>query len=355
VVDQNGDKFGLSEKVQETLKKSGLEYAVFDGVVPDPPVSVVDKGAAFAKEHKIDGIAAIGGGSVLDASKAINILMSNPGSIADYISSDTTGFVPKTELPLILLPTTAGTGSEVSNGAVITDNGGVKKATIASGSYAVIDPELAVSLPPHITAGCGMDAFAHAAESLVTILDGNYGKMMAFDTLKRIIKWLPVAVEDGKNLEARAQMGLAAATGCLSCSQNGLNINHSCAHTLGAIFHLPHGDLCGICLPETVRRNAKVVPEKVRILGETIGISIPCYASADVIGETVASVIKDFLHKVGVKSLKAYGIKREDLVSRKSELSKTMSQDVCMVTAPTQKSPVESYDDIWTKFYDDYQ
>jgi alcohol dehydrogenase class IV len=150
-------------------------------------------------------------------------------------------------------------------------------------------------------------------------------------------------------------MGLGASLGMIGASQTGCNMNHSCAHTLGTAFHLPHGDVCGICLPETSRRNAKVVPEKVRRLGEAIGANIPPSAPPDEIGETVAATLKDFLRKVGVRSLKAHGVKREDLVNRSSELSKTMVADLCMVTAPTQKLPAESFDDIWAKFYDDYQ
>jgi alcohol dehydrogenase class IV len=291
----------------------------------------------------------------LDTGKGINILMNNPGSLENYLVVSDPLPVIKPGVPLILLPTTAGTGSEVSTAGVYTNAAGVKRGAYISGTFAVVDPELAVSLPASVTAGCGMDAFAHAAENLVSIFESEFDKMLDFDAIKRIMKWLPVTVQDGKDIEARSQMGFAASMAILGGCSTGLNINHACAHTLGAAFHLPHGDLCGICLPETTRRNAKVAPQKVRTLGEAMGIHISPQASPVEIGETVAQAITDFLRKVGVKSLKAHGIKRDDIVNRGSELSKTMAGDPCMVTAPTKDLPSESYDDIWVKFYDDYQ
>jgi alcohol dehydrogenase class IV len=354
VVDKTGVKLGLSERMQTILKKSDIESAVYDGVLPDPPAATIDEGAAFAKKEKIDGILAVGGGSVIDTAKGINILMTNPGTIEKYLVSGMVAPKTKPGLPLICAPTTAGTGSEASGGAVVTSKSGVKMAVFTGAALGIIDAELAVSLPPNVTAGCGMDAFAHAAESITNLYDSEYGKLMASDTIRRVMKYLPTAVQDGKNIEARSHMGYAASTSIIGGSQTGCNQSHSCAHTLGTTFHLPHGDMCGICLPVITKMNAKVVPEKVRFLGEAMGLTISGGASSEEIGDAVSAALTDFLRKIGIQSLKAHGVRREDLVSRR-DLSDMMMKDLCFGTAPTRDYPIESYDDLWVKFYDNYE
>jgi alcohol dehydrogenase class IV len=354
VVDKIGAQLGFTEKMKQILKDSGIESVAFEEAEPDPPARSVDMGGKLAKEAKIDGIVGIGGGSVLDTAKGINVLVNNSGSINEYFLT-AKGPVPyKPGVPLLLLPTTAGTGSEVSGSGMITSAAGEKRPVPMRATLGVVDPELAVSLPPAVTAGCGLDAFAHAAESMTNTMDNIYANMLATDAIGRITKFLPIAVKDGKNIEARTHMSFSASMAVIGLGLTRANLGHACAHTIGAAFHLPHGDLCGMCLPETTRRNAQFVPEKIRRLGELMGLKISPGASPKEVGDAVASGLYDFLRTLGVKSLKDRGLKREDLVDR-HDLTEIMMRDVCWATAPANKMPAETFEDIWVKFYDDYQ
>ena len=208
--DQTMKATGTPHKFIKFKKVSETEVVLNDKVLPEPPAYLVHEAADFAKKiKKLDGIVAIGGGSTIDTCKCINLLINNEGSIVDYHMKP-----PETNnpgLPLIAIPTTAGTGSESTIGAVVSDDNGVKKNIFSFVTFAILDPELMVTMPPSVTASTGMDALAHAVEYFLNnFVDNPKADALSENAIKAVFKYLPLTVADGKNLEYMGKMAIAS-------------------------------------------------------------------------------------------------------------------------------------------------
>ncbi|MDQ6618317.1 MAG: iron-containing alcohol dehydrogenase [Pseudomonadota bacterium] len=245
---------------------------LFDGVTENPLYSDVDAGLASYKAGKCDGVIAVGGGSVIDTAKMIALLATNPGSIGDYAGVPNARHGPAA--PLVVIPTTAGTGSEVSPSAGIHPD--ACTAVVGMNSrhlvpkLAVLDPELTVSLPRRLTAATGIDALSHCIEGYLSNRDQPLGKSIALDGVRRVVRWLPRAVAEGTNLEARGEMMLAAFAGGVSIAM-GLGPAHAIAITCSDQgFH--HGALSGIGLVATLDATAEHMPARVAEVSEAFGL-----------------------------------------------------------------------------------
>lgn len=315
VYDMGVKNAGITDKIIASIREQGIEVAVFDGVKADPPDTMIDQGAEIGRAAKVDGVIGIGGGSTMDTAKAVNLLLNNPGKVKDYMG---TGATLKPGKPLVLVPTTSGTGSEVTMFAVITDTADENKKKGMAGplvraTLAIVDPTLTVGMPPSITADTGMDAYAHAAEAIMGNNRNPMSDLLGMEAISLVMKYLPKAVKNGKDMEARTQLAYAATLAGYSFNDSLTHMGHSLGHTLGAIFHIPHGNACGVAMPEIIEYLAEVVPGPIRKIGKAMGLKIKAAASQKEVAAQVASALAEFNKKIGQKTLKELGVKESDL------------------------------------------
>lgn len=314
VFDKGVEDAGISARVIEAIEKEGIKTVSFDGVKADPPDTVIEQAGELARAEKVDGIVGIGGGSTMDTAKAVNVLMENPPPVVQYMGSDAK---LKPGRVLVLLPTTSGTGSEVTPIAVVTNTSTHRKGGILGplcrASLAIVDPVLTVGMPPSVTADTGMDALSHAAEAMTSGFANPMSDILAAEAIRLIARSLPKAVANGKDIEARTDMSFAAMTAGFAFSDALPHYGHAIGHTLGAMFHIPHGNACGIALPEVMEFIVDVVPERVRRVGEALGVSFSGNPSETEIGEKVADAIRSLGAAVGLKNLKAHNIAQSSL------------------------------------------
>ncbi len=300
--------------IEELLKSEAIPYALFDGVAPEPPSGVIDRGAALFRSAGCRLVLGVGGGSSLDAAKGISILAGNPGSILDFTGLDR---VPRRGAPLILMPTTAGTGSEVTRVLVMTDEReNVKKVVLsrfAVADAAVIDPLLTVGMPPRVTADTGMDAFVHAAETYVSASATVFSDICAERAIERIARWLPAACAKGTNLEARSHMSTAATLAGLAFGSGGLGAVHALAYPLGTEHHMTHGRTNAILLPHVMRFNLAGAAARYGRMAALMGRDVAGLSPMAAGGQAVEAV-QELLRAIGVSSrISEYGVPRGDL------------------------------------------
>lgn len=272
VGDPGVQRAGLIDRVQAILNGASIFNAVFADVESDPATRSVDEGTVHGKANGCDLVVGIGGGSALDTAKAIGLMLVNDGNIKDYVGI---GKVPRAGAPVIAVPTTAGTGSELTIWSVLSDK--VAKAKISVGSVlncpaiALLDPELTLSLPPQITAATGMDALTHALESYVNTATQPISEAMSDQAMTLIARSLRKAVADGSDVEARGDMLLASTIAAMAFNSTRLGLVHAFAMPLGAKFGIPHGLVNAIMLPEVMRFNHLANPRKFARIAEIFG------------------------------------------------------------------------------------
>lgn len=247
VTDAFMEKSGVAHRVAAYLKN--CEVTIFSNVVPDPPIEVVAAGVQCFQECLPEVMIAVGGGSVIDAAKAIRVVA---GRITDAIDTRV--------MECFAIPTTSGTGSEVTEYAVVTDSAQGIKFPLASRELrpvtAILDPELVVSAPPKVTADSGMDVLTHALEAYVSTGANDFSDALAEKAISLVVKWLPIAFENGQDLLAREKMHNASCMAGLAFNSAGLGVCHGIAHGIGGKLHLPHGRANAIVLPYVLRFNA---------------------------------------------------------------------------------------------------
>ena len=262
---------GITDKVCKVLADAGVEYIVYDKVNPEPSHNVPDQGIVVFQENGCDVAVGVGGGSSMDCAKSINLLRYNEGPILRFAGPN----VPMNLSPgVILIPTTSGTGSEVSDGLVMSSDDHMKHGCLAVNAmaeYAIVDPELMVTMPPELTAATGLDAFSHACEGYTTNIASVATDHIEEAVMRTVVEWLPVAVRDGSNVEARAHMAIASTLGGWMLVQAHTNAGHSVAHLIGSYYGIPHGEACAYATPWLLEFNAPALPGKVRWGGELVG------------------------------------------------------------------------------------
>ena len=311
VYDKGVEEAGIVAPFIESMEASDIEVARFDRVVPDPPMEIVEAGTDVAETEKPDAFVAVGGGSSIDAAKAVNANYTNRGALKDHaLNLNGLQILPYDNplKPLYVLPTTAGTGSEVSPTAVVTDKELKLKLSIASRDHypkvALIDPALMVGMPPPITASTGLDAFSHAVEGLMgglaVLIPSPMRLSFAMTAIEQVLECLPVALEDGTNMKARTGMAYSAFMSILG-AYGGLSFGHAVGHAIGEVCEIHnHGFLCSSVVPQTVEYLAEFIPDQISRLASLLKVN------AD--GTSVKQGLKGFLKECGLPSLKEMGL-----------------------------------------------
>ena len=306
----------MLERVRISLLASGLTVTVFGGVTPNPTTVCVDEGSDVAALAGCDILIALGGGSAMDTAKGVSLGAVNParGTALDY----TTAF-EHDGIPIIAIPTTAGTGSEVNAFGVITDEKTHRRFYVGHASalakVAILDPELTVGLPPKATAATGMDALVHATESYLSARSNPYSDGIALQVVSMVNGNILTAVTNGEDLEARSQMLLASHIAGVGFSHTGLGLVHGIGHALGGQFNIPHGVALCLVFEEVMRFNLRWRPARVARLAFALGVG-ETSASEAVNAESAITRIAELVETVGLAAnLRDFGITEEHLSS----------------------------------------
>jgi alcohol dehydrogenase class IV len=259
-IDPFMDSQGLGNKIVELLRVEGVEAIKYTDIQPNPDCQKVDEAGVRAREAKCDVVVGVGGGSALDFAKGVSVVAKNPGSSWDYTErSDHAIKRPQSTLPMIAIPTTSGTGSETTAYSVLNNSRIKEKSTIVSDkifpSVSVVDPELTLSMPRRLTAATGFDAFAHALESYMSLKASPFSKLVALEAMKIIHRFLPEAVANGGNIQAREQLAWAATLGGTSIANIGVTLAHSLGQPVGGLCGAPHGESLAACTVEILKRS----------------------------------------------------------------------------------------------------
>ncbi len=315
VTDKSLLETGTVTLVTDVLEKNQINYITYDGVKPNPTVQNVQDGLKIAKDNAVDCIVAIGGGSSIDTAKAIAVIMTNP-EFSDVVSLDGTADTKNKALPLIALPTTAGTAAEVTINYVITDEVRTKKMVCVDVHdipvVAIIDPDLMQGMPQKIAASTGMDALTHAMEGYITKAGWLIPDMFHINAMSLIYKNLERAAND-KDKKAVEKIGYAQYIAGMGFSNVGLGIVHSMAHSLGAYFDTPHGVANALLLPHVLKFNGQVCPELFRNMGNAFGLDMKNTTDEEAV-QKVVDAVKELSIKLHIpQTLKEIGIPKEML------------------------------------------
>lgn len=345
VTDKGLMKFGVAKMVLDVLDEANIPYEVYDDVKPNPTVTNVTNGVEACKKAEADFIVAIGGGSSMDTAKGIGIVCTNP-EFADVVSLEGVADTKNKCLPIIALPTTAGTAAETTINYVIIDEKRQQKMVCVDPNdipaVAIIDAELMYSLPKGLTAATGMDAMTHAIEGLITKAAWEMSDMFEIKAIEMIARHLETAVNEPSNPEARDGMAVAQYVAGMAFSNVGLGAVHGMAHPLGAIFDIPHGVANALLLPIVMEFNAPAALDKY----VTIAKAMNAYKEGmtrEEAAEAAVDAVRHLSIRVGIpQHLAELGIKETDL----PRLAKAAFADVCTPGNPrdiTKEDILELY------------
>ena len=331
VTDSGVTEVGWAGKVEESLRKSEIEYHIFSGVNPNPSDGEVEKGVAIYSEEKCDVIVAVGGGSPIDCAKGIGILVSNGGRIQDYEGVDLVG---EPLPPLICIPTTAGTSADVSQFAIIRDLERKIKFAIISKAVvpdaALIDPVTTTTMDSYLTACTGMDALTHAIEAYVSNAASPMTDLHALEAIKLITMYLNDAIKDPDDIQLRTALMLGSLDAGIAFSNASLGMVHAMAHSLGGYLNLSHGECNAVLLEYAIMFNYKSASEKFDNIGEAMGLRLE-NLSDDVKMNRIIGEIQHLRTGAGINlNLSEMGVKRGDL----KKLAEFALSDPCMATNP---------------------
>ena len=328
-------KFGVSKKVTDLLEKENIEYTLYSDIKPNPTIENVQHGVKTFKECGADCIVAIGGGSSMDTSKAIGIVVTNP-EFADIRSLEGVAATKKPCVPIIAVPTTAGTAAEVTINYVITDVERKRKFVCVDVHdipvVAVVDPDMMSSMPASLTAATGMDALTHAIEGYITKGAWELSDMFHIKAIEIISKSLRDAVKNGK--QGREGMALGQYIAGMGFSNVGLGVDHSMAHTLSAYYDTPHGKACAILLPTVMAYNAEYTGTKYRDIAAAMGVKGTENMSEQEYRAAAVAAVKQLAEDVGIPTTLKGIVNEEDI----DALAESAYADACRPGNPRETS-----------------
>jgi len=275
VTDRGVRSAGLTIPVETQLQEAGVQYEIYDGVQPNPTIECIEAAAPLAQDKEV--VIGVGGGSVMDSAKLINVLRTYGGRVLDYEGTDT---IPGACKPLVAIPTTAGTGSEVTFIAMFTHTGRRQKMPVLSRylapHLAIVDPDMSRRLPPAPTAQTGMDALTHAIEAIVDLQANPMSDILAFEAIRLIMRYLPRAVSNGAaDMEARAAMAFAATIAGAAFNNSMVGLAHALAHAIGGLYDLPHGLCCALALPHAMEFNLESRRDRFEQIAQVMEVQTP--------------------------------------------------------------------------------
>ena len=332
---------GMADMILKKLRNC-KSIAVFSDVIPDPPMDLIEKGIAFLEDKDCDVVVALGGGSSIDAAKAI-VYMTRELQKARH------GEDVK-RLKLIALPTTSGTGSEVTQFAVVTDTKTGKKIPLIDESLmpdlAILDPELVKSAPPFITADTGIDVITHALEAYVSETASDCSDCLAEKACELAFEFLPRAYRNGYDIKARDKMHRASCLAGMSFSLVNLGLNHGIAHALGAIFHIPHGRANGLVLPHVIAFNADVKREGAKHSNDSAKkyqkmariVGLPAATPKVGVANLIEEIVRLLKYMDRPMCITDCGISLEEFEANREEIIKRALADACTVANPRKVS-----------------
>lgn len=332
VADPGLQKAGIVQNITEILTSSKIPFTLSDKVTPEPGLKLADAGFTLAKKNKADCVIGVGGGSALDIAKAVSILLTNGGKAEDYLGL---GKIKLQGVPKIMIPTTAGTGAEVTFTAVFinekTNSKGGMNGDPLYPDAAILDPVLTLSLPPSVTAATGIDAFTHALEAFVSTQANAISDMYALEAMDLISRNLVIAYANSANLEARSAMLLGSLLGGKALATAGVGLVHAMAYPLGGMFNTAHGLANAVLLPYVVEYNIIGNPEKFTTIAQIMGYDtdgLPIRNAAELAVEAIHQLNAD----VGIPgSLSALNIPADKIPE--------MAKIALTVTRPVENNP----------------
>jgi alcohol dehydrogenase class IV len=335
VTDPTMVRLGFVDEVRRRLESAGLEVAVFSEVEPEPSLQTAVRGAEAMRAFEPDWIVGLGGGSCLDAAKAMWIMYERPDVTPDSINPFDTYHL-RQKARLITIPTTSGTGSEVTWAIVLTDTAEQRKLGLGTrecvADIAIVDPYFVQGMPARLTADTGMDALTHAFEAYVNTWHNDFSDGLALQAIKLIFTYLPRAYRDGKDMEAREHMHNAATIAGLACSNSLFALAHSLGHSLGALFHIPHGRAVGLFLPYTIEYSAPSGAARYADIARFLGLPADDEETA---AWALSARVRQLMHEIDQpQSIAALGIARADFDAQLEALVDRAESDSQTVTSP---------------------
>ncbi|WP_303204515.1 lactaldehyde reductase [Alistipes finegoldii] len=340
VTDKDLIRFGVAGKVTGVLDEAGIAYEIFSDLKPNPTVKNVQAGVEAFCRSGADAIVAIGGGSAMDTAKAVGIIAANP-AFGDVVSLEGMAPTANRSVPVFALPTTAGTAAEVTINYVITDEANTKKMVCVDPkdipAVAIIDAELMAAMPRGLTAATGMDALTHAIEGYITKGAWTLTDMFELKAVELIARWLPAAVENGADTEAREGMAVAQYIAGMGFSNVGLGLVHGMAHPLGAFYDIPHGVANALLLPYVMQYNMESSLVKFGDVARAMGVDTAGMDTRQA-AQAAVDAVRALAVRVGIpQRLSSLGVREEEL----PRLAASALADVCTPGNPRDTSAEE--------------
>ncbi len=335
------------EAIKKDLQENGINFFEFFDVVPNPRNTTIDHGAELCKENECDFVIAIGGGSAIDSAKAIALVMTNGGTCWEYTERQNEDVTrPKNKaLPIIVIPTTAGTGTEATPCSVINNPSLKKKCTIINPAIfptvSIVDPEIMESVPPMLTALTGIDTFAHAFEAYISKNANVWSETVSLKSIELFAKSIRKAVKDGDDMEARAEMAFACTLGGWAIALAGVCMPHALGQPLSAFTDAPHGGTLAACIPQIIEWTLPYAEEKlakVATIFDPSLIGLDQKAQAEKLPEIMHELYEDLQIEV---SFGGYGLKEEDIPAFIDLAYTAFKQDIDCHPKPATKEDVE--------------
>ena len=335
VTDKNIVNLGIIDKVKEQLSQAGMKATVFDEIEPDPSLQTVRKGVALMNQSGPDLVVAVGGGSVMDAAKAMRVEYERPDIKPDEINPFISDLGLGAKCKLVCVATTSGTGAEATFAVVLTDTADQRKLSLINREIvpdiAIVDPELAKAMPPGITANTGMDALTHAVEGFTCTWKNDFTDGLCIRAIQLIFQYLPKAVKDGSDTEARERMHNAACIAGIGFINSLAALAHATGHSLGAVFHTPHGRAVGLFLPYTIEFVGDAREELWAEIAHALRLEVPKGKKA---ASVLAQAIRDLARTIKEPlSLKELGIPSDNLNSSMQKLIDNAMADGSLIVS----------------------
>lgn len=349
VTDETMRKIGTVSKLEAQLKEHAIDYFVYDGVNGEPIDKMIDVGKQLYLENNCEFLIAIGGGSPIDAMKAIGAMLTNEGEIVDYKGVS----IPNPPPPLVAIPTTAGTGSEATKFTIITDSvNNVKMLLVGPDiipTVAVIDPEFTLSCPPSVTAATGVDALTHAIEAFTSRKAQPLSDIFAVSAIKRIYANILRAYEEGQHVESRKEMSLAALEAGIAFSNASVTIVHGMSRPIGALFHIPHGLSNAVLLNECLGFIKGGAVEKFALLAEELKI-VEAGTEVEEAADAFVQEMNELIGKLHIQTLEEYGVSKEEFHSYLDKMATdalASGSPANTMRVPSKEEIIEIYKKLW--------